>query len=179
MRQGPASRSSNTDASGERISSARSTPSAPSSSAGSSSTVRRASATSSTRSRRVRSTTPTTRPLGRRSAAGVKVYTATEYPPSETIPLHNECAYQRVWPMRLFFLCVTAAARGGETPIADTVRVAARIAPEVRERFRRLGVLYVRNYHKDLDVPWQTVFQTEDRDEVNRFCAENGLPVEW
>ena len=114
-----------------------------------------------------------------RTAVGDKVYTATEYPPSQTIPLHNECAYQRVWPMRLFFVCVTAAARGGETPIADTVRVTARIDAGVRDRFRRLGVLYVRNYHKDLDVPWQTVFQTEDRDEVARFCAENGLEVEW
>jgi len=114
-----------------------------------------------------------------RTAVGDKVYTATEYPPSQTIPLHNECAYQRVWPMCLFFLCVTAAQQGGETPIADTVRVTARIDAGVRERFRQRGVLYVRNYHKNLDVPWQTVFQTEDRDEVSRFCAENGLEAEW
>jgi alpha-ketoglutarate-dependent taurine dioxygenase len=114
-----------------------------------------------------------------RTALGEGVYTATEYPPSQTIPLHNECAYQRTWPMRLFFLCVTPSASGGETPIADTARVTARIDARIRERFRRLGVLYVRNYRKNLDVPWQTVFQTSDRAEVARFCAAEGIEVEW
>src|SRR5205085_12142857 len=28
-----------------------------------------------------------------------KIFTATEYPPKQTIPLHNEEAYQRDWPM--------------------------------------------------------------------------------
>src|SRR6185503_5107986 len=73
-----------------------------------------------------------------RTAVGGGVYTATEYPASQTIPLHNECAYQRTWPMRLFFLCVTPAASGGETPIADTARITARIDAGIRERFRRL-----------------------------------------
>lgn len=114
-----------------------------------------------------------------RTAVGAGVYTATEYPASQTIPLHNECAYQRTWPMRLFFLCVTPAQSGGETPIADTVRVTARIDAGVRERFRRHGVLYVRNYRRGLDVPWQTVFGTDDPTQVSRFCAEEGIEVEW
>jgi alpha-ketoglutarate-dependent taurine dioxygenase len=114
-----------------------------------------------------------------RTSVGGGVYTATEYPASQTIPLHNECAYQRTWPMRLFFLCVTPATSGGETPIADTVRVTARIEAEIRERFRRRGVLYVRNYRKGLDVPWQTVFQTKDRAAVEQFCLGEGIEVEW
>ena len=114
-----------------------------------------------------------------RTAVGDGVYTATEYPASQTIPLHNECAYQRTWPMRVFFLCVTPSKTGGETPIADTMRVTARIDAGVRDRFRRLGVLYVRNYRRQLDVPWQTVFQTDDRALVTRFCAEEGIEVEW
>jgi len=114
-----------------------------------------------------------------RTAVGGGVYTATEYPASQTIPLHNECAYQRTWPMRLFFLCVTPAAIGGETPIANTARITARIDAGIRERFRRLGVLYVRNYRKNLDVPWQTVFQTTDRTEVAQFCAQEGIELEW
>src|SRR5262245_12159328 len=114
-----------------------------------------------------------------RKAVGGGVYTATEYPASQTIPLHNECAYQRTWPMRLFFFCVTPAKTGGETPIADTARVTARIDAGIRERFRHDGVLYVRNYRKGLDVPWQTVFQTDDRAAVSRFCAEEGIEVEW
>ena len=114
-----------------------------------------------------------------RTAVGHGVYTATEYPASQVIPLHNECAYQRAWPMRLFFHCVTPAATGGETPIADTVGVTDRIDAGVRDRFRRLGVLYVRNYRKQLDVPWQTVFQTNDPAVVERFCAEQDIELEW
>jgi len=114
-----------------------------------------------------------------RTGVGDGVYTATEYPASQTIPLHNECAYQRTWPMRVFFLCVTPPETGGETPVADTARVTARIDAGVRERFRRLGVLYVRTFRRQLDVPWQTVFQTDDRKLVSRFCAEEGIEVEW
>lgn len=115
--------------------------------------------------------TPRTRLEGR-------VYTSTEYPPSQAIPLHNENAYSRDWPARLFFWCVQPAVRGGATPVADSRRVYQRIDPAVRERFSERGVLYVRNYG-GLDLPWQEVFQTEDRGEVERFCGGAGIECEW
>jgi alpha-ketoglutarate-dependent taurine dioxygenase len=114
-----------------------------------------------------------------RTAVGDNLYTATEYPASQSIPLHNENAYFRDWPMRLYFWCQRPATTGGETPIADTAKVTARIDPDVRRRFEREGVLYVRNYRKGLDVPWQRVFQTESRQEVETFCKAHEIEVEW
>lgn len=108
-----------------------------------------------------------------------EIYTSTEYPASQSIPLHNEMSYSRQWPMKILFLCVQPAERGGATPIADSHRVFERIEPRVREAFARRGVMYVRNYGAGVDLPWQEVFQTDDRERVERFCAGSGIEVEW
>ncbi len=55
------------------------------------------------------------------------VYTSTEYPPHQRIPLHNEQAYTREWPMKLWFFCEVSAKEGGETPIADSRAIYRRI----------------------------------------------------
>ena len=114
-----------------------------------------------------------------RSVVGNKVFTATEYPATQEIPLHNECAYQLTWPLKLAFCCITAATEQGETPIADMRRVTAAIPRETLERYATRGVRYVRHYTPFMDIPWQTVFQTSDRDVVKKFCDENGLTCEW
>lgn len=106
------------------------------------------------------------------------VYTATEYHASEVIPQHNENSYANSWPERIGFLCVTPAARMGNTPLSDS-REAYRLIPaEIREEFERKQVMYVRNY-SDLDLPWQEVFQTEDKLEVEAFCRNNRMKYEW
>ena len=114
-----------------------------------------------------------------RSLVAGKVYTSTEYPAHQEIPLHNEMSYSRDWPMKIGFLSIETAREGGETPIADSRRVFERIAPRVRDRFLEKGVQYVRNYGEGLDVPWQKVFQTEDRKEVEEFCRRSGIEWEW
>ncbi|MBL8262872.1 MAG: TauD/TfdA family dioxygenase [Xanthomonadaceae bacterium] len=106
------------------------------------------------------------------------VYTATEYPAHETIPQHNENAYSRKWPTRIGFLCLLPSKTGGETPIADSRLIYDRISPHIRAEFEEKGVMYVRNY-SDLDLPWTEVFQTEDRQEVERYCDENHIEYEW
>jgi alpha-ketoglutarate-dependent taurine dioxygenase len=114
-----------------------------------------------------------------RTLVGEGVYTATEYPARHTIPFHNENAYQRDWPMYLVFYCLQPASQGGETPIADTVRVTGKIPPHILEEFESKKVMYVRNYGQGLDLPWQNVFQTESRADVERFCIENEITFEW
>jgi alpha-ketoglutarate-dependent taurine dioxygenase len=120
-----------------------------------------------------------------RTAVAGRVYTSTEYPAHQPIPLHNEMSYTRRWPLRIGFFAQQPATRGGATPIADSRRVYRRIAPEVRARFETHGVLYVRNYSGGggggggLDVPWQEVFQTDDPAEVEAFCREAGIELEW
>ena len=107
-----------------------------------------------------------------------KVYTATEYHADQAIPQHNENAYANNWAMRIGFLCLLPSEQGGATPIGDSRRVYQMIPAGIRERFERHGVMYVRNY-SDVDLPWQEVFQTGDKAEVERYCAANGIDCEW
>lgn len=107
------------------------------------------------------------------------VYTSTEYPADQHIPFHTEMSYTRSWPMKIGFLSLVVAATGGETPIADSRRVYGRLPAGVRERFERLGVMYVRNYTPWMDLPWQNVFQAGTREEVDEFCRAAGIEAEW
>jgi len=114
-----------------------------------------------------------------RTDLGKGVYTATEYPASQEIPMHNENAYQRNWPMRLGFHSVLPAASGGQTPLADVARVTAHIGAELVSEFRERQVSYSRNYSDFIDLPWQTVFQTQCREEVEAFCRDHEIDFEW
>src|SRR6516225_6933574 len=114
-----------------------------------------------------------------RIQVGKGVYTATEYPPRVNIPFHNENSYRRDWPMHEGFFCVKPAEEGGETPIADSVRVTARIEGAIREKFERKKIMYVRNYRPGFDIPWQTVFQTENKEEVEAYCQQHGITWQW
>lgn len=107
------------------------------------------------------------------------VYTSTEFPAHRAIPLHNEQAYTNEWPMRIWFYCAQAAEQGGETPIADSREVYRRIDPAIRQRFAEKKLLYVRNYGNGLDLPWQQVFNTEERQAVERYCHDKGIQFEW
>lgn len=112
-----------------------------------------------------------------RTAVGGGVYTSTEYPAHQHIPLHNEQAYTREWAMKLWFHCVAASDSGGETPIADSRAICRDMPDSIRRRFAN-GICYVRNYG-DFDVPWQQVFNTENRAEVETYCRRTGVQWEW
>ena len=114
-----------------------------------------------------------------RTQVSGRIYTSTEYPAELSIPLHNEMAYSLQWPMKVYFHCVLAAKEGGETPIADSRRVYARISPSVRARFAEKGVLYVRNYGNGVDLSWQNVFQTENKAKVEDYCRRERIEFEW
>ncbi|MBD2335848.1 TauD/TfdA family dioxygenase [Calothrix sp. FACHB-156] len=107
------------------------------------------------------------------------IYTSTEYPPEQSIPLHNEMAYSLNWPMKIAFFCVKAAMQGGETPIADSRKVFQRINPKIKERFIQKNIMYVRNYGQGIDLPWETVFQTNNKAEVEAYCQSAGIDFTW
>jgi alpha-ketoglutarate-dependent taurine dioxygenase len=112
-----------------------------------------------------------------RSAVTAGIYTSTEYPAHQHIPLHSEHSYTREWPMKIWFHCVMAAPAGGETPIADNGAIYERMPVGIRKRFAA-GLLYVRNYG-ELDVPWQKVFNTDSRAAVEAFCRRARIEWEW
>ncbi|MEY4549296.1 MAG: hypothetical protein RL685_5491 [Pseudomonadota bacterium] len=114
-----------------------------------------------------------------RSRVSDGVYSSTEYPAHQSIPLHNEQAYSREWPMKIWFYCAQPSSTGGETPIADSREVYTRIPASIRQRWVERGLMYVRNFGGGLDVPWPQVFNTSDRAEVERYCREHGISCEW
>jgi alpha-ketoglutarate-dependent taurine dioxygenase len=114
-----------------------------------------------------------------RHAVSGRVYTSTDYPPDQPIFLHNENSYQKTWPMRIFFYAYKPSPEGGATPIADVRRVYQRVDPEVRERFAAKKWMVVRNFGDGFGLPWQEVFQTSDRAEVEEHCRRSGIQFEW
>lgn len=114
-----------------------------------------------------------------RHAVNNGVYTATEYRANASIPMHNENAYQRDWPMKLVFGCLQPAAVGGETPLALTAAVTNRIDCDVVDEFCSRHVLYVRNFGHGVDLDWQTTFQTDSKSDVESYCQQHGIEWEW
>lgn len=114
-----------------------------------------------------------------RTSVGARVYTATEYPATRTIPLHCENAYQRTWPSHLMFHCERPAPQGGQTPLASVAAITAAIPASIKDEFRRKKIRYVRNYRAGLDLSWQTVFQTEDRAALEGYCRAHGISWAW
>jgi alpha-ketoglutarate-dependent taurine dioxygenase len=107
------------------------------------------------------------------------VFTSTEFAADQWIPLHHEMSYSHNWPWLVYFYCDVPAACGGATPLASERAVFGRIPAEIRERFQRGGVRYVRNFGAELDLPWQEVFQTADRSVVEAYCRQSGTDFEW
>jgi hypothetical protein len=114
-----------------------------------------------------------------RTSVGAGVFTSTEYPPEQSIGFHNENAFQRQWPLKIAFCCLVPARFGGETPIASVRKVTSRIPASILDTFEARGVKYVRHYRPYVDLPWETVFQTQDRGVLAEFCAANDIAHEW
>lgn len=114
-----------------------------------------------------------------RSQVSGNIYTSTDHPADQSIFLHNEQSYNLTFPLRIFFFCVTPAVAGGETPIADTRRIFARLDPTIRERFIHKQYQYIRNFGDGLGLNWRAAFQTEDRSAVEAYCHDNGILFEW
>lgn len=114
-----------------------------------------------------------------RASAGESIYESTPYPADKWILFHNESSHLSEWPMKISFFCVTAADEGGETPIVDCRAMCAEMDPAMLDRFAHKGLLYIRNFVRGLDVPWQEFFKTTDRAEVEQRCAQAGMQIEW
>jgi alpha-ketoglutarate-dependent taurine dioxygenase len=114
-----------------------------------------------------------------RSFVMENIYTSTDYPSDRSILPHNEHSYAITFPQKLYFWCEIAARQGGETPLADTRRILARIDPGVVDKFREKGWMYVRNYTPHFGLSWQTAFQTDDRALVEAYCRDAAIEWEW
>jgi hypothetical protein len=114
-----------------------------------------------------------------RSQISGNIYTSTDHPADQPIFLHNENSYSHTFPLRIYFCSIKSALVKGATPIADCRRVYERIDPRIRTKFMEKHVMYVRNFGDGFGLPWQTVFQSEDKRTVEAYCREVGLDVQW
>ncbi len=114
-----------------------------------------------------------------RKEVGKSVFTSTEFPADQWIPMHHEMSYSHNWPIKIWFYCEIAAREGGCTPITDDRRLIGLIPAEIRDVFAERGVMYVRNYGEGVDLPWQEAFQTTERAAVEAYCRDAGMECEW
>jgi alpha-ketoglutarate-dependent taurine dioxygenase len=114
-----------------------------------------------------------------RSQVSGNIYTSTDYPPEQSIFLHNEQSYNSAFPMKIFFSCLTPARQGGETPIADCRKVYERLDSEIVRAFRERKYMYVRNFGDGFGLSWQSAFRTTDKTVVEEYCRKNEIDFEW
>jgi alpha-ketoglutarate-dependent taurine dioxygenase len=114
-----------------------------------------------------------------RNEVSSKIYTSTEFPADQYIPLHHEMSYSHNWPTKILFYCDQPARKGGCTPVADDRKVIDRLDPEIKRRFLEKKVMYVRNYGEGVDLSWREAFQTDDRAAVEEYCQKAGATVQW
>ena len=119
-----------------------------------------------------------------RDALTPYVFSASELPPYYPIPQHCEMTFLKDPPRRLMFACLTAARRGGGTPLCDMRAVAGPPGPAMRGRFGRGGLRIIRNYGGPSGAGrfdlwqlkrWDEIFQTTDRAVVEAKCAAQGV----
>jgi alpha-ketoglutarate-dependent taurine dioxygenase len=112
---------------------------------------------------------------------GKGLYSSTEYPPGMWLGLHNELSYAGVQPRRLFFCCLVAPGRGGETTLADSRRILADLDPALVEEFRRRRLSYVRNLRPAAGTGygWPDAFETGDPALAEARARASGAEVEW
>ncbi len=110
------------------------------------------------------------------------VYTSTEYPKQLRVTMHSELSYVKTPPPKLLFYCETPSTTGGETPIADCREVYRRMPEDLRDKFERLQVKYVKNIpasEKGLGKTWMDYFETNDPRKVERYLDESEMKWEW
>jgi alpha-ketoglutarate-dependent taurine dioxygenase len=108
-----------------------------------------------------------------------RIYSSTDHPADQYIILHNEQSYTLNWPLKIMFCCALPALEGGNTPIANSRKILGRLDQQLVRRFIEKKIMYVRNYGDGLGLPWQEVFQTEERLVVEEHCRRMSIEVEW
>jgi alpha-ketoglutarate-dependent taurine dioxygenase len=107
------------------------------------------------------------------------LYTSTDHPADQYILLHNEQSYTLNWPMKIWFFCLIPAQQGGGTPIADSRKILRNLDSNTVQQFAEKQIMYVRNYGDGLGLPWQEVFQTNDKSIVEQHCRNAGIEFDW
>lgn len=107
------------------------------------------------------------------------VYTSTSHPKDQTIHMHTENSYANKFNRIIAFYSLVPAETGGETPIADERKLVQSLKPETVKKFREKGIQYVRNSMPGIGLSWKTIYQTNDKKEVEQILESFGHEYTW
>jgi alpha-ketoglutarate-dependent taurine dioxygenase len=107
------------------------------------------------------------------------VYSSSKWPPNQPMCMHHELSYTLAFPGLMMFACLTAAADGGATGVADSGAVLRALPQELIRRFEREGWLLTRSYNEDIGASVAEAFGTDDRGAVESYCHANAIEFEW
>ncbi len=119
------------------------------------------------------------------------VYTSTEAPPEFKIPLHNELSCTDKPPQFFCLFCQIAPQAGtGQTLLGRTRDVTDEIAKHEHlwSTYDGKSLKYISRHPSEgsfftsvnpAHKPWQEVFETNDRAEVEAICQEKGFTWRW
>ncbi|AKP25311.1 Taurine catabolism dioxygenase, TauD/TfdA family [Leptospira interrogans serovar Manilae] len=116
------------------------------------------------------------------------IFTATELPSAYPIMQHAEMSFLDSPPKKLFFYCGKAPGKFGETPITDLRKVLKDIPTHIRKKFEKEKIRYSRVYNGPSNQSrfqfwktkrWDEMFQTKDKNEVEKTSKKQNFKVEW
>jgi alpha-ketoglutarate-dependent taurine dioxygenase len=117
------------------------------------------------------------------------VFSAAEVPVNYPIAQHIEMSFLDAPPRQLFFGCIKQSdAVGGETALADFRQVYRDLDMDLKKKLLDQGIRYQRTHKKvgsyyTYDVAdmlgWPELFGTDDKKQVEKMCAVEGIPVTW
>ena len=99
-----------------------------------------------------------------------------------TLSPHNEMAYLRRFPAKIFFFCAREAPEGGEVALKDAGDALSQIPEAIATPFLQAGIRYVRNLPLESDairIGWPEVFETRERREVEAQLQADGCDYTW
>lgn len=103
------------------------------------------------------------------------IHKSTPYPADSVILFHNEASHTNRWPHYQWFCCLEPAKHNGQTPIVDCHKVYTQIPSNIRDKFEKFGLKYIRNFIKGLDVSWQDFFSVNTLQQLQQLCDSDAL----
>jgi alpha-ketoglutarate-dependent taurine dioxygenase len=119
------------------------------------------------------------------------IYTSTEAPPWLKIPLHNELSFVKNFPSHIYFYCHTAPIDKGETTLADARKIFKAVDPKIKQIFIEKKIKYMSHYYQKSKLmefinklqpshkSWLQVFETDNKQNVEKLCRENEFAFKW
>ena len=109
------------------------------------------------------------------------VYTSTEYPRHQSIPMHCEETYFPRIPKNIWFFCAVPPDCGGQTPLGCMRRFLGLLDQDLVEEFCTRGIRYIYNLHSGngFGRGWRDAFMSDDRDWVTAWLEERKVEYRW